>query len=271
MSTSLIEKQFDMAVDQWTDEVVDDIKGQGKSMADKAIQSVSNRVQKEFVNKIGDKALREAASGTLKKISSVDGLINAFESVKDGSILFKDTLGEMGTDVSKFLKGEMDRVDLMESMANRADKYISNIVGKMATAAAAEFGTLAPAIGEMAGYIASKMFREAVAPFLNAAIRAKYAKQRYEQLHGFYEEAIAQMQQQRQKFIRETAAKFEQQQRLVDECFNKLDEALSVNDVNGASAALNGIAQGIGGQELQFKTFDDFRKQVKSKKKLVMN
>ena len=92
MSTSLIEKQFDMAVDQWTDEVVDDIKGQGKAMADKAIQSVSNRVQKEFVNKIGDKALREAASGTLKKISSVDGLINAFESVKDGSILFKDTL-----------------------------------------------------------------------------------------------------------------------------------------------------------------------------------
>ena len=258
MSTSLIEKQFDMAVDQWTDEVVDDIKVQGKAMADKAIKSVSKKVQKEFLNKIEDKALREAASGTLKKISSVDDLINAFESVKDGSILFKDTLGEMGTDVSKFLKGEMDRVDLMESMANRADKYISDIVGKMATAAAAEFGTLAPAIGEMAGYIASKMFREAVAPFLNAAIRAKYAKQRYEQLHGFYEEAIEQMQQQLELFEHETAELFNRRQDLIDDCIAKLDAAMTVNDVNKASEALNSLAKEFG-EELQFKNSDEFK------------
>ena len=175
--------------------------------------------------------------------------------------MLKSTLGDIGDDVEIFLKGGIDRVELYERIVDKAGDFIPGTIEKIATTVSAEFGPLASAVGKLAGYIAGSLFREAVAPFLNAVRRAKYARERYEQLHGFYEEAIAQMQSQRQLFERETAALFQRRQQLIDDSFAKLDAALSISDVNRASDALNSIAKEFG-EELKFKNVDEFNASI---------
>ena len=270
MKKDVLSNQLDSAIEEWADNAVTELKNQGKEMADSAIQAVSEKVQKKFIDKIEDEALKEAATGTLKKISNVDELIGAFNSIQGNSGLLHQTYGEIGRDIEKFIGGKMTRADLMESMADKAEKYISNTVEKMATALASEYGALAPVIGKMAGYIAGNLFRETVAPFLNAARRAQMAREKYEQLHGLYEEAIAQAKLQRQKFIAVVTEIFEQQEHLINESLNKLDAALNINDHAQATDALNSIAAGIGGHELEVKSFDDFRQRIKNRKKLIM-
>ena len=190
MAKDMLTEKLESAIEEWADETASELQKQGKEMADNAIQAVSKKVQEKFIDNIEDEALKEAATGTLKKLSNVDGLIGVFNSIQGNSGLLHQTYGEIGRDIEKFIGGKMTRADLMESMADKAEKYISYTVEKMATTLAAEYGELAPVIGKMAGYIAGTLFRETVAPFINAARRAQMAREKYEQLHGLYEEAI---------------------------------------------------------------------------------
>ena len=81
-----LEKQFDATVEQWADQTVDELKGQGKSMADRAIQSVADRVQDDYINKIKDREFRAAATSTLNKLSTSDGLMTAFDATKSSGL-----------------------------------------------------------------------------------------------------------------------------------------------------------------------------------------
>lgn len=175
----------------------------------------------------------------------MDGLIDAFKSIQGNAGLLKETLGE-----------QMDRADLMVSLANRAEKYIEDIFTKMTTAVAAEFGSLAGEIGKMGGYIAASLFREAVAPFINAAQRAKMARQKYFELHEIYENAIKQMQIQRENFEWATAELFAHRKDLIDKCFVALDATV---DVEESSKIFDGISKEFtGGKGLKFKSQDEF-------------
>ena len=271
MAKDMLTEKLESTIEEWADETVTELQEQGKEMADNAIQSVSEKVQKKFIDQIEDETLKQAATGTLKKLSSVEGLIGAFNSIQGNSGLLHQTYGEIGRDIEKFIGGQMTRADLMESMADKAEKYISETVEKMATATAVtEFGALAPVIGEMAGNIAGNLFREAVAPFINAARRAQMAREKYEQLHGLYEAAIAQAKLQRRKFIEAVTKIFGQQEQLISESLDNLESALSLNDHERTTKALNNLAEGIGGQELPVKSFGDFRNRVRNREKLVM-
>lgn len=261
---------LDKVASEWGDAVIDEIKGDVKKQVDKGIQRIADRVQEEFVSKIGNDTLRNATSATLGKLASVDGLLGAFKSVQGASGLIHQTFGDMGRDIEKFIGGEMTRADLMDSMAQRAENCISTTFSKMATTAAAEFGPLAPVIGEVAGYIAGKMFRAAVAPFINAARRAQIAQEKYERLHPIYEEAIAQMESRRQKFIEKMTEIFGQQEKLIETSLVELENAFVVNDSEKFTKALNDIASGIGGQELPVKSLDDFKRKTKRREKLIM-
>ncbi len=265
-----LEKRFDAAVEQWADQKLEEFQGRGKAMADRAIRSTADRVQERFIDTIEDQKFRAAATGTLNKMASVDGLMKAFDA-KQSLGLFRGTCGEIGDDIEIFLKGGIDDTELAVRIAGKAEDFISKIVENMATTAAAEFGNLAPVIGKFAGYVAGKMFREAVAPFLNSAFKAKFAKERYEKLHGLYEEAIAQMRRQREEFVRETSEWLIGQQQIINDGLDRLDSALSLKDVNRASDAFNSIAQGVGGQGLTFKSQSEFSEHIRKKKgKLVM-
>ena len=246
------------------------MKGDVKKQVDKKIKSVAKNIQKKFVKNIEDQTLRKATSATVKKLASVDGLIDAFNSIKGNSGLLHKTFGEMGRDIEKFIGGQMDRADLMQSLADKAENYISDTVRKMATALASEFGILAPVIGDIAANISSEMFRNVVAPFLNAAKKAKIAREKYFELHEIYEEAIAQMELSRQQFIEKMKETFGQQEQLIEKSLNELEIAFGVNDSEKVTAALNNIASDIGGQELEVKSYDDFKNKIKNRKKLVM-
>ena len=263
-------KSVDDVVDNFGNKLADEVKGEVKQQVDKAIQSVANTVQQKFIEKIDDTTLRNASTQVLGKLSSFNGIMGAFNSIKGNSGLLKKNLGDMGRDIEKFISGQMDRADLMQSMADKAENYISDTVGKIATGLASEFGPLAPVIGELAANIAGEMFRNVVAPFLNAAKKAKMAREKYFALHELYEEAIAQMESRRQNFIEKMTEIFGQQEQLIEKSLDELEKALGVNNPEKVTAALNDIASGIGGQELPVKSFDDFKNKIKNREKLSM-
>ena len=247
MTGNTLSRKLDSAVDEFQDIAIEELQNEGKQMADKAIQSVSERITNEFIEKIEDKELR------------ADELISAFKAIGGNSELLHQSVHEINQNIEKFVKGEISRVDLMVSMADTAEFYITDTIEKMATVSAVEYGSLAPAIGKMSGYVAGSLFKEAVGPFIRAAKKAQMARKKYEQLHGLYEQAIAQMQQQRKDFERETAELFQRRQDIINACFESLDAAISQKDVNKASAALDEIAKEFnGGKGLRFKKFDDF-------------
>ena len=259
MTGNTLSRKLDSAIDEFQDMAIEELQNEGKQMADKAIQSVSERITNEFIEKIEDKELRAAVAGTMTKMDSADELISAFKAIGGNSELLHQSVHEINQNIEKFVKGEISRVDLMVSMADTAEFYITDTIEKMATVSAVEYGSLAPAIGKMSGYVAGSLFKEAVGPFIRAAKKAQMARKKYEQLHGLYEQAIAQMQQQRKDFERETAELFQRRQDIINACFESLDAAISQKDVNKASAALDEIAKEFnGGKGLRFKKFDDF-------------
>ena len=270
MNENQIATQLDNALSEFGNAALAELKGEVKLAVDEKIKSVADKVQKKFVNKIGDELLRDASTKTLGKLASVDGLVGAFKLAKGDSGLLHQTYGEIGRDIEKFIGGKITRADLMESLADKAENYISKKVNQVVTIVASEFGPLAPVIGEMAAEIACGFFRDAVAPFINAARRAQMAREKYEQLHELYEESIRQMEIQRQKFIEKMKETFEMQENLIEKSLSDLNNAFGVNDSESVTAALNNIASGIGGQELDVKSFDDFKDRIKKRKKLVM-
>ena len=250
-------KSVDDVVDNFGNKLADEVKGEVKQQVDKAIQSVANTVQKKFIEKIGDKTLRNASTQVLGKLSSFDGIVGAFNSIQGNAGLLKETLGAAGRDIEKFLGGKMDRADLMVSLADRAENYIEDTFTKMATVYAAEFGPLAPEIGKIGGYIAASMFREFVSPFVNAAVEAKRARKEYEELHEIIEASIQQMRLQREQFEKETAELFARRQNLIDNSLNDLDAAISVKDVNKSATALGTITEEFGDKQ-KFSTLEEF-------------
>lgn len=244
MSIKTVDEMFDQIKGQASDY----IETQGRAMADDALHAISKKIEKGIVKKIGDKEIKKVVSGGLAKMSSVDDLMEVSGAV-----------GDVREYVEKFMNGELTRAEVVENIAEKTETLISAITEKLATgiAAAEGAGNLAPAIGSAAGYAAAKAFHEAVAPILNAAKRAKEAKERYEFLHGMYEESIRQMCESRDKFEQETATIFANRQDMVDKCFTQIDIAVKSRNVDEVSAALNQIAMEFG-SELTFKTLDEF-------------
>lgn len=252
-------RELDSMVDELKETAITEFENEGRAVVDETIQNVTERITNDFIDKIADEDLRNAAAGTMKKMDSAGELISAFKAVGGNSELLHKSVDEISKNVGKFANGELERADLMVSVADTAEIYITNTIEKMATISAAEYGALAPVIGKMAGYVAGSLFKEAVGPFIRAAKRAQMACKNYEKLHGIYEEAIAQMQQQRADFERATEELFSRRQDIIDACFANLDAAISQKDVNKASAALDEVAKEFnGGKGLKFKTLEEF-------------
>lgn len=250
-------KSIDDVVDEFGNKLADEVKDEVKQQVDKAIKSVATTVQEKFLDKIGDEFLRDASTKTLGKLASFDGILGAFNSIQGNAGLLKETLGEAGRDIEKFLGGEMDRAALMVSLADKAETYIEDTFTKMATVYAAEFEPLAPEIGKIGGYIAASIFRDVVSPFINAALEAKRARKEYEELHEIIEASIEQMRLQREQFEKATSELFARRQNLIDNSLNELDAAISVKDVNKSATALGTITEEFGGKQ-KFKTLEEF-------------
>ena len=162
MTGNTLSRKLDSAIDEFQDMAIEELQNEGKQMADKAIQSVSERITNEFIEKIEDKELRAAVAGTMTKMDSADELISAFKAIGGNSELLHQSVHEINQNIEKFVKGEISRVDLMVSMADTAEFYITDTIEKMATVSAVEYGSLAPAIGKMSGYVAGSLFKEAL-------------------------------------------------------------------------------------------------------------
>ena len=276
MKDNQIVTQLDNALSDYKNAVLDEIKGDVKVAVDEKIKNVADKIQKNFIDKIPDSKLRDASTKTLEKLSSFDDIVKAFKNVEDKPIQVGEneknpTLNAAMGDIKKFMNGEITRAELMQSLADRAENYISKKVNQVvSTVAIGICGPLADVVGEMAAELACGFFRKAVAPFINAAKKAQMAREKYEQLHEIYEETIRQQEIQRQKFIEKVSAIFGQQKELIEKSLSDLENAFGVNNPEGVTSALNNIASGIGGQELEVKSFGEFKDRIKKRKKLVM-
>ena len=219
--------------------VIDYVEEKAKQIGDDILKNVTKKASKEIVSRIEDKALKGIAKKGLKQLSSVDGFV------------------EVGKCIGKFLDGELDRAELMQTVTDKAADYVTMVAEKLATALAVEAGPAAPIIGYLAGYVAGNFVRQAVAPFINAARKAKWAKERYEQVHALSKQSIKQMQEQRRLFEQETATLFSNRQKLIDESLEAIDDAIKAQDVNKASIALNRISQEFG-KTNKLSTFEEF-------------
>ena len=239
----------DLVADTATNAVMDIAQDQAIKIGNDFLKSATQNIQKELVSRIENKSLKKLANKGLKKISNLDGVMDLAQDAK-----------EIGGYIEKFLDGEIDRADLMQNISDKAANSVSVAVEKVATVLAFETGAAAPVIGYIAGYVAGNLIREAVAPFINAARKAKWAKERYKKIHELSEQAVRQMQEQRFLFEQETAKLFNNRQKLIDESFFALDQAVKTKDANVASAALDKISRefGNGNKLVTFEEFDDF-------------
>ena len=231
----------DIAADTAEAVVIDYVEEKAKQIGDDILKNVTQKASKEIVSRIEDKAIKGIAKKGLKQLSSVDGVV------------------EVGKCIGKFLDGELDRAELMQTVTDRAADYVALIAEKLATGIAAGVGAgpAAPVIGYLAGYVAGNLLRQVVAPFINAARKAKWAKERYEQVHALSEQSIKQMQEQRRLFEQETAKLFRDRQKLIDESLGAIDDAIKAQDVNKASMALDKISQEFG-KTNKLSTFEEF-------------
>ena len=239
----------DIVADTATNAVIDIAQEQAVKMGNDFLKSATQNIQKELVSRIENKSLKKLANKGLKEISNLDGVLEFAQDAK-----------AIGGYIEKFLDGEINRADLMQNISDKAANSVSVAVEKVATVLAFETGTAAPIIGYIAGYVAGNLIREAVAPFVNAARKVKWAKERYEKIHELSEQAVRQMQEQRFLFEQETAKLFNNRQKLIDESIFALDQAVKTKNANVASAALDKISRefGNGNKLVTFEEFDDF-------------
>ena len=234
----------DIATDTAEAAAIDYVEEKAKKIGDDILKNVTQKASKEIVSRIEDKTIKSITKKGLKQLSSVDGVV------------------EVGKCIAKFLDGDLDRAELMQTVTDKAADYVTLIAEKIATGMAVGVGAgpAAPVIGYLAGYVAGNLLRQAAAPFINAARKAKWAKERYEQVHALSEQSIKQMQEQRHMFEQETARLFGKRQKLIDESIMAIDAAMESRDVDTIAAALDRISHEFGGcnKLSTFEEFDDF-------------
>ena len=222
-----------------------------KEIANNVLKTTTKKLQKEIVAQIGDKTLKKYASKGLKKISSLDGIVDTIQDVK--------AITEC---VGAFLDGRIDRTEFMQNITDKAANAVSEGIEKIATVLAVEFGAgpLAPIVGQTAGYVAGCVIRKAVAPFINAARRAKAAKEHYELIHELSQQSIIQMREQRRLFEQEVEKMLSCRQDMIEKNLSQITNAIVHNDANKAASALNNISKEFGGNNKlsTFEEFDDF-------------
>lgn len=69
MKNNQIATQLDNVLSEYGNAALEEIKGEVKAKVDEQIQSVANKVQKKFIDNIGDDLLRDASTKTLKKVA----------------------------------------------------------------------------------------------------------------------------------------------------------------------------------------------------------
>lgn len=222
-------------------------KERGAELAASAVRELVKRAEKEIENK----ALREVATKGLGKLADANTLMQATSVVYD-----------VGKALKQLIDGEITKADFLRIVGEKGTAVVVsstyNMIGaSVGMAIGGPMGAVVGgAIGAAIGYISTSLLYGSV---LQAFDEADLSRQRYEAIHEFCEYSIAEMERERQEFIRVTSELFANRKRVIESNLERYEMAVKKNDVNELTASLNEIAKEFGG-ELQFKNMDEFDK-----------
>lgn len=224
------------------------IKGFGAEVAAEGIKKLSRIAEKELKNEFA----KNVASKGLGKLANANAVTQAAEA-----------LMEIGGSIKRVMKGEITKAEFLREIGEKGTAIcVSSAYSAVGAMAGMAIGgpvgaMVGSAVGSMVGYIASSMFYGSV---LKAFEDVEESRKRYEFIHEFCETSIRQMEMERQRFEKETAALFKHREILISDSFDKLDQATENGDFDSYTLALNQIAMEFG-NGLKFsnmKEFDDF-------------
>lgn len=223
------------------------VKSQGAELAASAIKELAKRAEKEIENR----ALCEAATKGLGKLTNANAVLQAADIVYD-----------VGKALKQLANGEITKTEFLRIVGEKGTAFVvsgvySSIGAAAGMAIAGPVGAgVGMAIGSAMGYISTSLLYNSV---LKAFDDAEISRKRYEMVHEFCEYSIAEMERERQEFVRITSELFANRQRVIENSLDRYEAALQNNNVNELAASLNEIAKEFGG-ELQFKNMDEFDK-----------
>ena len=238
------DKNDDVAVKIVKNGAVKCIKGKGAELAADCFKFMAKTADKKIKNEV----LRNATVKELKKLSNANA-VNQMAS----------TVIEIGSTIKSYVNGEISKADLLRKVGEKsAGRIVATVYGTVGMTFGAFAGPIGMAVGQtlgsMIGYMANKMLFQSV---LQAFEDEEESRRRYEFIHEFCEQAIAQMEAQRLEFKQNAARFFAHRQQVIDDSFHQIDAAMDNDDFDRLSEALNKIAVEFG-HELQFKDMDEF-------------
>ena len=222
-------------------------KERGAELAASAVRELAKRAEKEIENK----AIREVATKGLGKLANANAIMQTAGVVYD-----------VGKALKQLIDGEITKSDFLRIVGEKGTAFVvSGVYSAIGAAAGAAIGgpvgaMIGGAIGSAIGYISTSLLYGSV---LQAFDEAELSRQRYEAIHEFCEYSIAQMEHERQEFIKVTSELFADRKRVIETNLTRYENALKRDDVNELADSLNEIAKEFGG-ELQFKNMDEFDK-----------
>ena len=223
------------------------VKGQGAEIAASAIKELAKYAEKEIENR----ALREAATKGLGKLANANAVLQAADIVYD-----------VGKALKQLVNGEITKTEFLRIVGEKGTAFVvsgvySSIGAAAGMAIAGPVGAgIGMAIGSAIGYISAGLLYNSV---LKAFDDAEISRKRYEMVHEFCEYSIAEMERERQEFVRVTSELFAKRKQVIETNLNRYELALKQGDVNSLVFSLDEIAKEFGG-ELQFKNMEEFDK-----------
>lgn len=154
--------------------------------------------------------------------------------------------------IVKYAKGEISKEDMTIEIGQNGASSASGLYFGMAGGVVG--GPLGVLIGSMVGYTIANISYQTVVEIFKTT---KYTVDEYERLRPIYEDAVEQVENNRIEFETYMTKYFVYSNKVLDESFLMIDEAIYVGDVETISLGLVNIAR-IFGKELEFKTFEEF-------------
>ena len=247
------DKNFSDAV---YDTTVDTVKNASKQY----VQKHGAEIMADACKELAKRAEREIKNKTLREVTT-----KGFSKLADANAIMQ--VAGAAYDVGKALKQLMDgEITKSEFLFIIGEKGTAFVVSSVFTVIGAGVGgpigaAIGGAIGSAVSYFTTGFLYSSL---MQAFSEAEMARKRYEAIHRYCENAIAQMESERQEFLRVTTELFANREQVVKSNLARYENALKQNNLDDVNSAFKNISEEFG-TEWESVTRDEVRRLMTDK------
>ncbi len=206
------------------------VKTKGAEIVADACKELAKRAEKEIANK----AMRNVATKTLGKLADANAVIQVAGMAYD-----------VGKALKQLINGEITKSEFLFIVG---EKGVAFVVSSVFTVIGASVGgpigaVIGGTIGSAVSYFATGFLYNSL---MQAFSEAEMAQQRYEAIREYCNNAITELERERQEFLRYTTALFANRERVVRENLQRYENALKNNNPDEVNIAFGNIAKSYG-------------------------